>query len=296
MQQETSSLALANNPSASRGILLMLGFATFMPICDSIAKYLSTDYATIEVVWARYVFHFLCMLPLLWWRERHLTWRWPGQFGLQLLRGTTLVTSTLLFFAAIAQMPLADALALMYVFPLVVTTLSPWLLKERVGIHRWSAVLVGFIGICIILRPGSGAMQISALLALTSGLVLGLYCIVTRRLSGNAPPLLTLTYTSLIGALVMTLIVPFHWTMPTLSDWLLMLAMGGAAALGHICMILAFDYAEASLLAPLAYTEMVAATFIGYLLFADFPDVWVWSGIVIVVASGIYISIRETQT
>jgi drug/metabolite transporter (DMT)-like permease len=268
-----------------------------MPVCDGIAKYISRDYPVIEVVWGRYLFHFLTMLILLWWRyqgKTTLRW-WPGQLRLQLLRGATLVGSTLLFFAAIATMPLADALALMYVFPMVVTALSPWLLKEYVGIHRWSAVVLGFIGICIILRPGSQTFQLSALLALASGLVLGLYCIVTRRLSGNTPPLITLAFTAFIGGVVMSCIVPFHWITPTPTVWLLMLIMGAAAALGHTLMILAFDYAEASLLAPLAYAEIVIAVVIGYLVFGDFPDIWVWSGIVIVISSGMYISLRETH-
>jgi drug/metabolite transporter (DMT)-like permease len=281
----------------STGIMLMLGFTIFMPVCDSIAKYISRDYPVIQVVWGRYLFHFIVMLPLLWWHYHHsAAVRWlPEKPWLQLLRGSTLVGSTLLFFAAIAAMPLADALALMYIFPMVVTALSPWLLKEHVGIHRWSAVVIGFTGICIMLRPGSQAFQLSALLALASGLVLGLYCIVTRRLSGNAPALMTLAYTALVGAVVMTCIVPFYWLPPTPAVWLLMLIMGAAAAFGHTLMILAFDYAEASLLAPLAYAEMIIAVLIGYLIFGDFPDIWVWSGIVIVIASGMYISLRETH-
>ena len=210
-----------------------------------------------------------------------------------MLRSAFLLASTVFFFAAIALMPLADALALVFVSPLVVTALSPWLLGEQVGIRRWSAVLVGFLGVLIIIRPGAGVIQTGSLLALTAGTIFAFYLIATRKLAGSAPPLVTLTYTALVGALVMSVAMLWYWREPALFDWLMMIAMGAIAASGHFLLIKAFELAPASTLAPFTYWEIISTTVIGYVWFGDFPHSLTWLGIAIVIGSGVYISYRE---
>lgn len=276
------------------GILLMLAAMMVVPFMDGIAKLLSADYPVTQIVWARYFFHLLVLLPILLWRYG------PGALiprrpALQLLRGGFLLVSTLLFFGAIARLPLADALALVFVSPLVVTALSPWLLGEQVGARRWAAVVVGFLGACIIVRPGFGVLQWGSLLAIGAGTVYAFYILATRKLSGSSSPLVTLAYTALLGALVMSAVMPAVWITPNLADLGLMLAMGMFAAGGHFLLIKAFDHAPASLLAPYGYSEIVMTTLIGFVLFGDFPDGWTWLGIAVVVASGIYISLRERR-
>ncbi|MGF1630871.1 MAG: DMT family transporter [Kiloniellaceae bacterium] len=217
----------------------------------------------------------------------------PARPLLQLVRGGLLLASTILFFAAIARMPLADALALIFVSPLIVTALSPWVLGESVGPRRKIAVLVGFLGALLIIRPGFGSLQWPALLALGAGVVFGFYLLSTRRLAGSAPPLVTLTYSAAAGALLMTLIVPAVWVMPSTVDLAAMAMMGLIAAGGHFLLIKAFDFAPASLLAPFTYSEIIVTTVLGLLIFGDFPDSWTWAGIAVVIGSGIYISLRE---
>lgn len=275
-------------------ILLILAAMTLVPMMDGIAKYLSSSYPVTQIVWARYFFHLLALLPIVWWRygRRALVPRRPV---LQVIRGGLLLGSTVLFFAAIAQMPLADALALVFVSPLVVTALSPLLLGETVGMRRWSGVVVGFLGACLIIRPGLEVMQWGSLLALGAGTVYALYIIATRKLSGSAPPLVTLTYTALLGAVVMSVLTPGAWITPGLKDLALMIGMGLLAAAGHFLLIKAFERAPASLLAPFSYSEIVMATIIGYVVFGDFPDPWTWVGIAVIVASGLYISLRERK-
>lgn len=270
----------------------MLVSMSVVPVMDGFAKELSARYSVIEIVWARYFFHLLYLLPVVLVRYG-VSALLPRHPGLQIVRGGLLLTSTILFFAAIAIMPIADALALVFISPLIVTALSPVFLDEKVGIRRWLAVSIGFIGALIIIRPGITAIDTGSMLALGAGAVYAIYMIATRKLSGSAPPLVTLTFTALLGGVVMSVAVPFQWKTPTAVDFSMMAAMGGCAALGHYLLIKAFDHAPASVLAPFGYSEIVMATIIGFFFFGDFPDSITWIGVAVIITSGIYISLRE---
>ncbi|MBL6932688.1 MAG: DMT family transporter [Rhodospirillales bacterium] len=273
----------------------MLISMSIVPIMDGFAKELSARYSIVEIVWARYFFHLLYLLPIVILRYgvSALLPRYPV---LQIIRGGMLLISTILFFAAIAVMPIADALAIVFISPLLVTALSPVLLGEKVGVRRWVAVSVGFIGAMIIIRPGVSSIDTGTMLALGAGIVYAFYMIATRKLSGSAPPLVTLTFTALLGAVVMSVAVPYQWTTPNALDFSMMAGMGACAALGHFLLIKAFDHAPASVLAPFGYSEIVMATAIGFVVFGDFPDHWTWVGVAVIIASGIYISLRERHS
>ncbi len=288
----SGQLSVRGHASPITGVVLMLAAMAVVPLMDGVAKHLSGTFPVLQVVWARYFFHLLILLPVVLWRHgaNALLLRNPW---LQIIRGGFLLGSTILFFAAIAVMPIADALALVFVAPLVVTALSPLVLGERVGPRRWTAVSVGFVGVLVIVRPGLGAFQPGILLALGAGVVYAFYSLSTRKLSGSAPPLVTLAYTALLGALVMSAAVPAAWTPPDAKDLAWMALMGALAAVGHFLIIKSFEHAEASLLAPLGYSEMVMATVVGYFAFGDFPDAWTWAGVAIVISSGVYVSVRE---
>jgi len=290
----TAAATTAASESPLAAILLLVTAMSVVPLMDGIAKYLSASYPVSQVVWARYFFHLLVLVPLVAWNHgrRGLV---PQKPAVQVLRSAFLLMSTILFFAAIALIPLADAIALVFVSPLIVTAFSPLVLGEQVGLRRWSAVIVGFIGACIVFRPGLGVFQWGSLLALGAGSLYGFYVLMTRKLSGSAPPLVTLFYTALLGAAVMTAVMPFTWVPPSARDLALMVAMGAVAASGHFLIIKAFEKAPASLLAPYSYSEIVMATAVGYLAFGDFPDAWTWIGIAVIVFSGIYISLREQR-
>lgn len=280
----------ADRPLAGIG-LMALGVSV-LPLMDGIAKYLSADYAVTQVVWGRFVFHLLWLLPvlLLRFRPRDLVPRHPG---IQLLRGGFLLGATVCFFAAIKFMPIANALALLFISPMVCTALSPLVLKEPVGMARWAAVVTGFLGALIVVRPGFGVFQWASVLALGAGACHGCYLLATRRLSGSTNPAITLFYTAVVGAVGMTLLVPAVWTPPAASAWGLMMTMGVLAASGHFLIIKAFERAPAPVVAPVGYAEMVVASIVGYVAFGEFPDAWTWLGIAVIVASGIAISLRE---
>ncbi len=274
------------------GVLLMVLAMIIIPFLDAIAKELSTRYSVLQITWARYFFHFALMLPLAlatYGRQALVV----KSTGMQILRGGFLMASTFLYFSALALIPLADALALVFIYPFVVTVLSVVILKEPVGIRRWMAVLVGLLGALIIVRPGFSDFGIGTMLALAAGITYGCYLISTRKLANTAPPMVTLTFTALIGVVVLSILVPYGWQTPTTADWLWMILLGTIAALGHYLIIRAFEFVEASILAPYGYTEILMACLLGYVVFGDLPDILTWIGIATIIISGIYISVRE---
>jgi drug/metabolite transporter (DMT)-like permease len=269
--------------------LMVVGFS-LVPGMDAIAKHLSGDYSVFQLGWARFVFHLLFVLPLVWWRHREDVW--PKMPRLQLARGVFQLSATLLFFAAIARIPIADALALLFVYPLLVTALSPVLLGERVRGVQWLAIVIGFAGVLFILRPGTGAFHWAGVFALAASVCFALYMIATRRVAGTSPPLVTLVYSAVVGAVALTLAAPWFWTPPRPADWALMVLMGLLAACGHFMIVKAFELAPASRIAPFGYSEIVAATALGYFVFGDFPDAWTFVGIGIITAAGLLVSCR----
>ncbi|MBM3571595.1 MAG: EamA/RhaT family transporter, partial [Alphaproteobacteria bacterium] len=163
------------------GTLCLLTSMLFVAGMDGCAKYLTQHYPVLEVTWGRYFFHFLVLLPVLLWRHGLGPLLRPAQLGLQLLRSVLLLISTILFFAGLMVMPIAEVLALALVAPLVVTALAPFLLNERVGIRRYSAVAIGFMGALLIIRPGSAMFQWAGLLGLSAGTIYAFYVVATRR-------------------------------------------------------------------------------------------------------------------
>lgn len=286
---------LATSPGSARplaGIAWMaLGVST-LPLMDAIAKYLSAEYHVLQVTWARYGFHLLLLLVLLAGRLRPAELI-PRHAGLQVLRSGFLLGTTLCYFFAISYLPLANVLALAFVGPIVSTALAPVVLGEHVGPRRWAAVLVGFAGALVVIRPGFGVFHPASLLGLGAGFFYGAYLLATRRLSGSGRPAVTLLYTALIGVLVLSFALPAVWQTPAAAGWAWMAAMGLFGALAHFFIIRAFEHASAPVLAPVSYVEIVAAAAIGWIVFRDFPDAWTWAGVAVIVFSGTYISIRE---
>ena len=277
-----------------KAIVLNLTAWAVLPIMDGMAKYLSSDLHFLQVVWGRYFFMILISLPLTYlFFKKYLVK--PKNISIQFIRSIFLFLSTVLFFYAISITSMAKALALAFVSPLIVTLLSSFLLKEKVGFHRWTAVIVGFIGALIIIQPGFIKINFATLAALGTGIAYAFYIISTRKLSSIDNPLLTLIFTGLFGAIIISLIVPYYWINPNFNQWLLMIVLAVVGTFGHFCLILSLNYAEASKLSPLAYFEIVNNILIGYYFFGDFPNKWLWLGLFFIISSGIYISIRENK-
>ena len=263
-----------------------------LPFMDTIAKYLSSDLSFFQITWSRYFFTVFFTLPFMFFFFRkNLTW--SSQPKLQIYRGLTLFFANILFFYSISIISMAKALTLAFVAPLITTALSPIFLGEKVGFRRWSAVLVGFVGSLIVVRPGFVEFNLASLAALGTGFFYGIYLIITRKLHSSDNPLLTLLLTGVVGVVIASFFVPIVWITPTFDQWSLLALMGIFACLGHLFLILSLKYADASKLAPFGYFEIVTNVILGYYFFGDFPDYWTWVGLSIIVCSGIYIFFRE---
>lgn len=258
---------------------------------DTCAKYLVGLYPTMEVVWGRFVSQVLILLVVLAPRLR--TVMKTQSLPFQLVRSLFLLGATLCFFSGLNTIQVAEASAIMFTAPLMLTALAPFVLKEKVGIRRWASVLVGFAGAMIIIRPGQDAIAIGAFWVLGAAACYACYQVSTRLLSGQDSVLTTLFYSALLGAVIMSFIGPFHFQPPTSIDLAIMGLTGLFGTLGHFCMIKALTLAEASKVAPYSYTNLIWATIIGYILFDALPDIWTFVGAGVIIASGLYIIHRE---
>lgn len=278
---------LALPTTVATGVALVLLAQTFvMPVNDAVVKYLAATLPAVQLGWARFFFNFVLLAPAALWFHRGRTFT-PARPRLQLLRGLLVVAANLLFIAGVRAVPLADALAVTFVAPLAVAAFSPLVLRERVAPAGWLAVAAGFLGALVIIRPGSSAFTPAAILPLLAGLSFAAYLLVTRKLAGQSPALVTQTATAAVSAALTTLLLPFAWQPPTPSEWALMLLVGVASCVGHLLITTAHDHAPAALLAPLSYLGIVSAAGLGYALFGDWPDVVTWLGAAIVIASGV---------
>jgi drug/metabolite transporter (DMT)-like permease len=275
-----------------RGMLLMLVAVSLLPVMDAIAKELAVRYPVLQVTWGRYVFTLLCILPQLLWRYRTELLDIP-QPGLQLVRGLAQLAATFLFFLTLTFLPLADTVALAFLYPLIVTALAPFVLAERVGWRRQAAVVIGFLGALVIIRPGFEVFQPASIFGLGIGLAFAVYVLLTRKLRGRTPPLVTLGWVAIIGVVGTSVVMPFVFVPMAPADWLGMAMIGLLGALAHQCIIRAFEMAPVSVLSPLGYAEILMAVLIGYLWFGDFPDGFTWAGILIIAGAGLYVGWRE---
>ena len=275
-----------------KAIILNASAWMILPVMDAFAKHLSLSMHVFQITWARYFFTvvFTLSLMLVFYRN---TLVWSTRPKLQLVRGIILAFTTLCFFYSISIISLPKALTLAFVAPITCTALSPIFLSEKVGIRRWFAVLIGFLGCLIVIRPGFIELNLATLAALACGIFYGVYLIITRKLSTSDNPLLTLLFTGVVGLVITSLFIPSIWANPTLNQWILMSIIGLIASVAHFLIILSLRYADASKLAPLGYTEIITNILISYYFFHELPDNWTYLGLFVIVLSGLYISRRE---
>jgi drug/metabolite transporter (DMT)-like permease len=264
----------------------MLCALAMLPGMDAIAKHLSQSLPTTEVTWGRFLFYVVAIAPVAF---RKFGWRAmrPARPGLQILRGLLFAGSAYAFFLSIATMPLADTMAVFFIYPLIVLLASAVLLSEKIGPMRWAMVALGFGGALLVIRPSLSGISPGDLFALLAGAGYACGMLVTRRLAPHDPGLVTGVISALVGVAVFSLAMPGLWQMPSPEEWLWMALMGAVAALGHYLLITAHHMATAAQLAPYGYAEIVSAIFFGLIVFGDWPEPIVWVGIVIIVASGI---------
>lgn len=284
-----------NFPQSVRAILLFSAGVSLFPFMNAAVKLLGARYPANEIVWARFTGHLIVMLLVFLphYGGRLLATRQPA---VQIGRGVLMLIGNALFVVAIAHVPLATASAIGFTAPLIVTALAGPLLREHVGIRRWSAVLIGFAGALVIIRPGAGFGDPMLLLLLLGSATHALYLIATRWVGHYDSPATSIVFSALIGSLIMTLALPFSFVWPRdVFDVAMLCSLGLIGAAGHYLVIRAFRHGPAAVIAPLSYVELVGTATLGYLIFDNFPDFWTWVGAAIIIASGLYIALRERR-
>lgn len=270
----------------------MLLATVFLSAGDAASKYLAASVPALHIVWLRYFTSALILVAIIGFQRGKISLR-TRRPGMQLLRGIGLIGSSIFFVSSLKYLKIADATATSFVAPLFVTALSIPLLGEKVGWRRWLATIVGLIGVLVVVRPGGSGFQLASLLPVVSSLSWAFALIVTRMMSGTENPVATITYSTVFGAIVATLLLPLHWVEPTWTIALVGLFIGAVSTAGHWLVIVAFRYAGASLLAPFSYIQLFWASLFGFLLFAVLPDLWTWVGAAIIAGSGLYTAHRE---
>lgn len=277
-------------------MLLILLSGILLASHDGLSKYLTQLYPVFLVVWARYLAQVVLMLgmfaPRMGRRVFHTLRPWP-----QLLRGLSLVSVSIMFISGLRYIPLAEATAVIFLTPLMVTVASA-LLGERVSHSQWLAVGVGLLGVMIIVRPGGALFTPAVLLPFGAAISFTVYQLLTRRLSGTDHPVTSNFLSSLVGFLVMSVLVTFNWRTPSVHDAVLMASLGLMAMSGHLVLTQAFRYASAASLAPFTYGQIVFAGIVGFVAFGHIPDVEAIAGMTVIIASGLcmaYMQSRQTS-
>lgn len=279
---------------ASLGAILMsasmLGFAAM----DAMSKFLVADYPIVQTLWIRYVVYavFAVLVTRKAGIRRMAVSRRPW---LQGARSLLALVEGAVFVLAFAYLPLAETHAVAATSPLIVIALSAPLLRERVGLHRWLAVIAGFVGVLLIIRPGFEELTWPLALPLLGAFLWGLYQIMVRMCARDDAPETTLLWSAFVGLAAVSILAPFYWRAPDLLAGTLMLGIGVLGALSHFALIKALDFAEASAVQPYGYTLLVWAAVLGALVFGDIPALWTVIGGIVVVLSGLYTWDRDRR-
>ena len=285
------------------GILLMLAFCVLAPVLDTCSKLATASIPVGQITAARFLVQGLLMVPVAAAMGLHLPL--PRRlWGLMALRTLFLITSTFCFVAAVSVMPIADALAIVFVEPFILLIMGKLLFANPVGSRRIIASVIGFAGALLVIQPSFANYGLIALFPLGTAFTFAFYMLTTQAIAAHIHPVMQQLHTGLIGTLICVpvLILANGGAVPQLDpvwpaglSWLWLFGVGFWAAASHLCMTAALKFTPASTLAPMHYLEIITAVALGYLVFDDFPNALTWAGIAIITASGLYIILRERQ-
>jgi drug/metabolite transporter (DMT)-like permease len=285
--------------SAWFGIICLVCGLSTLSVSDSINKLLSSlGYHVVMIAWLRFtgnaVFMLFTMVPLYQRRTGRSILK-TNNLRLQIARGCVLLLSSLIFFSMLRFMPIAEATALNFCAPLIVLAVSPWLLKEALSLPRWIAVIIGFVGMLIVVRPGGDIPPLGIILGICSAFSFSAFSLISKRLARDDDPTVTLFYGAIVGTVITSIAVPFFWSIhhPTTLEWVLILTIGIFGTFGHFLLNYAYKHADASMLMPFTYMQIIAAATLGWLLFDQFPDGLTLVGILIICSSGAGIAYYE---
>lgn len=281
----------------------MVSGTMIVPVMDAIAKFLGDSMSPVQITWGRFAFQFIIMglaiIPLYGIKAL-----WPKRPAIHAVRGVLLAVATTFFFFSLQFLPLANAIAIFFVQPMLLTLLAVLFLGEKIGWHRKIAVLAGFLGALLVIQPGGDSFTLAALLPMCAAFFFSCYLVVTRSVANVDHPLVMQFASGLGAAIVLSLALLLGllldspaWTpvVPDVPQWGWLMLIGVIAAAGHLLVVIAVNRAPASLLAPFGYVEIIAATCLGWLIFDEWPDKLSWLGIAVIIMSGLYVFMREQR-
>ena len=274
-------------------IILLIVSLSLAALNGALMKVLTGSLPETVIVWARYTGYFILMIPvvLVWTRGQNLK---PVRPILQFWRALALVVGTLAFVIGSKTTDFADAIAILYIYPFLLTAMAPIFLGEKVPWVAWLGVVGGFAGVLLVMKPTFQGLDIGAVYILICGFAVAFHNILNRKIGPLAHPLITSMWGALICCILLSLLVPFSWRWPNLDQFWILLAIAALAAVSQSMTLIAFTQAPASLLAPFTYAEVVSAVFIGLALFGTLPSFFSWTGITMIIASGVVVSLAPT--
>lgn len=291
-----AALTASTRPSRPLlGILFMCMACSLFPVMNGLVTILSARYPSEQLVWARQGSHLIVIAALFapsagWGLFQTTQMKW------QILRSIVMLASTLCFFFGVKHLPLAKANSISFMGPFIVTILARVLLGERISVPRMAAILVGVVGVLIVIRPGTEVFHWASLYILGSAIFYSLYQVLTRFVGGQDRAETSAFYGGLVGTLVLSFVMPFRWTpIASWSDAAVMFSLGILGGLGHYCVARALVYAQASVVAPFLYWQMVGSLIVGYFVSGYVPDAMTWLGIAVIVAAGLFAGWREAR-
>jgi drug/metabolite transporter (DMT)-like permease len=287
-------------PTRDRSVLLGLFYITLagilFPIMSGAAKLLGADYSSLQVSWARAFGHIIFLSALFIPRHGLKVWR-TRRPGIHLIRSALLFTSNICFFLAITFIPIAEAASVSLTAPIIVAALAWPMLGERTTRVKIAAMALGFLGVLIVIRPGTGVFHPASLLVLVSATGYAVYQILTRRIAGLESPETAALFSSVIGAFGMLLVLPFVWQTPaSWGDVGLFCSLGLLGGLGHYCVAQALSHAPANIIAPFQYLQLIGSVLVGWAIFGDLPDAWSWLGAAVITAAGLWLGWTQTAS
>lgn len=280
--------------SSTKGIACAIAGGALLTLNDGVMKWLTGSYPTGEILFVRGAFAFIPILFLAW-RAGGLDALQIHNFQAQSARAVCLIVSAFLYVTALKYLPLADVIAVTFMVPIIVTALAPSILGEYVGWRKWTAIILGFLGILVMVRPTNEALQIAIILPLGSATATAFRDIITRRISSSESSTATVAFTNGAVMLAGLVTLQFGWVVPNWHDMGLMAIGGIMFGAAHFLYIESLRLAEAVIVTPFRYFNMVWAILFGLLIWGDFPDIWVFAGTALIITSGLYLMRREVR-
>ncbi|TBR37437.1 DMT family transporter [Marinomonas agarivorans] len=264
--------------------------SNIIPLSDALAKISSSNHSIIQIVWARFFFFTIISSIFLLYTNSYVLLKPSGEKFL-IFRGGALLISIFLFYSSLQFLPLASALSIWFIQPFILILLTNFFLGERVKLMVWVAILVGFFGVLVANKPEFTGFHWATFLAAGSGVAYAYFLFITRLASDGRTAVEVTYQTGIIGSIVCSILVVPFWSWPSLDTWILFLLIGCISALSHYLTVFAYSNESASKLAPLSYTELIGAAILGFIIFSDIPDLWSITGFLLIIISGVYLTL-----